>query len=645
MVTWLAGNRIRGTTAERVGASPTQATPTKIIDGSYTVLTYTANGKFIPKGSFNVDVLTVGGGGSGGTRRHGAGGGAGGYIETTSQSVTARNYTITVGAGGASTQSTSNASGSDGTYTAFDDGGAGEIKALGGGAGGGYSDAGSGGSGTYGSGGGSGGSITSGNPAGTSGQGNSGGYGTGSNGNGGGGGGSSSAGTNGSLSSGVGSDGGSGTNNNWTGSTIGYAGGGAGGHANNTGGSGTATHGAHAGAYPNNIADANSGAGGSAGDSMTENSEVYSGDGGSGIVIIRFLTSGNTYDVEDIGLMPSLTSGVGGWHEVGRTTLESDSNTITVSSIPNKRYYKLVYHINGVTGTANNFNIRLGSSTIDTGSNYAFRYAIDGVRSSSINQTVWKPNFNISSTGDHEAFTVGYISNLSSKEKLSQFHTVSDDGHGSNSDPHRYEMAGKWTNTSNIIDIIQVKHQTTASQFTSGSEVVVLGWDPADTHTTNFWEELASVELGSASDNLSTGTFTAKKYLWFQVFINSASSSRIKFQFNGDTANNYAFRYSGNGATPDASTGASPQGSLNASYNYANYNKFFNGFIINNSANEKFLTGINMEAPAGAGSAPNRVEFVGKWANTSAQITEIDVLSSATNAYGVGSIIKVWGSN
>ena len=147
--------------------------------------------------------------------------------------------------------------------------------------------------GTYGSGGGSGGAVTSGNPTGTAGQGNSGGYGTGSNGNGGGGGGSSSAGTNGSLSSGVGSDGGSGTNNNWTtGSNVGYAGGGAGGHANNTGGSGTATHGAHAGAYPNNVADANSGAGGSAGDSMTENSQVYGGTGGSGIVVVRYLTSG-----------------------------------------------------------------------------------------------------------------------------------------------------------------------------------------------------------------------------------------------------------------------------------------------------------------------------------------------------------------
>jgi hypothetical protein len=35
-----------------------------------------------------------------------------------------------------------------------------------------------------------------------------------------------------------------------------------------------------------------------------------------------------------------------------------------------------------------------------------------------------------------------------------------------------------------------------AGTFNTGSQkLVVLGWDPADTHTSNFWEELASVEL------------------------------------------------------------------------------------------------------------------------------------------------------
>ena len=48
----------------------------------------------------------------------------------------------------------------------------------------------------------------------------------------------------------------------------------------------------------------------------------------------------------------------------------------------------------------------------------------------------------------------------------------------------------------------------------------------------------------------------------------------------------------------------------------------------------------------GAGVAPRRVEVVGKWANTSSQITQIEVLDTAQGDLGLTSgTIKVWGSN
>jgi hypothetical protein len=47
--------------------------------------------------------------------------------------------------------------------------------------------------------------------------------------------------------------------------------------------------------------------------------------------------------------------------------------------------------------------------------------------------------------------------------------------------------------------------------------MVVLGWDPADTHTSNFWEELASVDLsGGAATNIDSGTITAKNIYGFK---------------------------------------------------------------------------------------------------------------------------------
>jgi hypothetical protein len=64
---------------------------------------------------------------------------------------------------------------------------------------------------------------------------------------------------------------------------------------------------------------------------------------------------------------------------------------------------------------------------------------------------------------------------------------------------------------------------------------------------------------------------------------------------------------------------------------------FTNIFVINNSANEKlFITDNVVSRTAGAGTAPNRQEIVNKWANTAAQITDIDLINRCT--YGSNSI-------
>ena len=48
---------------------------------------------------------------------------------------------------------------------------------------------------------------------------------------------------------------------------------------------------------------------------------------------------------------------------------------------------------------------------------------------------------------------------------------------------------------------------------------------------------------------------------------------------------------------------------------------------------------------AGAGTAPTRLEIVGKWANTSDQINIVEWRNPASTNYSTKSIIKVWGSN
>ena len=274
--------------------------------GSYTVHTFTSSANFVVTGSSgSVDYFMIAGGG-GGAGWSGGGGGAGGYISGT-LTATPQTYSIVIGSGGAG--GVHMAAGADGVDTT----GLGQT-AVGGG-GGGFSEqdpARSGGSG----GGGAATPAPGGQPgAGTAGQGYAGGHGAGTEhpwGHGGGGG-ASDVGNNGSWNTPRSGEGGAGIQNNLDGNNY-YYGGGGGGGAHNTnngseigwsfggiggggGGSGNETSGTgggsarNAGASPSNDSDggaggANTGGGGGGG----AGGGTTGGVGGSGIMIIRYLT-------------------------------------------------------------------------------------------------------------------------------------------------------------------------------------------------------------------------------------------------------------------------------------------------------------------------------------------------------------------
>lgn len=69
-------------------------------DGTYNYHMFPFSGTFTPTTAISADVLVIAGGGGGGGQRTGGGGGAGGLLAFTSQSLTATNYTVIVGAGG-----------------------------------------------------------------------------------------------------------------------------------------------------------------------------------------------------------------------------------------------------------------------------------------------------------------------------------------------------------------------------------------------------------------------------------------------------------------------------------------------------------------------------------------------------------------
>lgn len=324
---------------------------------------------------------------------------------------------------------------------------------------------------------------------------------------------------------------------------------------------------------------------------------------------------------------------VGGWVELDRTTLGSAASTIDVSSIPNKRYYQILVNYDDSVDSQLRFN---GIST----TTYADRSSTNGgVDGTLINAD--KMIMDQTAAGTNARLVIGYIANFSTKEKLAQFWTVKQQTAGAGTAPNRAEAVGKHAQTTNPIDQMTVVRTT--GTYPIGAELVVLGWDPADVHTTNFWEELDSTDFSGSAASFTSGTFPAKKYLWVQCYIEGTADLRpFAVQFNSDTGTNYAIRRSHNGEADSTFTGINHiegQGGSNVT------NLFWNMFIINNSANEKLCNIHSVSvATQGAATAPLRDEIVGKWANTSNQITSITVLGRSSGNITTGKL-KVWGSN
>jgi len=324
----------------------------------------------------------------------------------------------------------------------------------------------------------------------------------------------------------------------------------------------------------------------------------------------------------------------GGWKELGRTTLGSSGDSIDVSSLADKRYLMFLLDSRS-NGTAISTTWKANGST---GNEYSFRRNHDGTETDANTQPSAATSWTSIVTN---AFGVGYAANKSGKEKLFLEHEVYQNTAGAGTSTTRTENAFKWTGT-DVIDQLTM-HNSSSGDIVSGSELVVLGWDPSDTHTTNFWEELASVNASGSSTNLSSGTITAKKYLWIQCY-SEGTGGDILTTFNNDTGSNYTRRFSIDGGADGTSVNETSIANMHNA-GLGGDDAFSNWFIINNSANEKLVIGHSVQnGSAGAGTAPLRLEFVNKWANTSSQITEIDFDSQSGN-FGSDSIIKVWGSN
>jgi hypothetical protein len=266
--------------------------------GPYTIHTFTGSATFTPSFNGQVEVLVVAGGGGGGCGFNksacGGGGGAGGLQYVSSYGVSAgTGITVTVGAGGAGGPAANvspTGDGSNGSNSVF-----GGITTIGGGGGTTYFDTNGKNGGSGGGAGGAGGYTPIGGQ-GIPGQGNNGGnqVGAGQSTDStscGGGGGAGAVGANG-VTSQRGGNGGIGLPYSISGFSTYYAGGGGGGASLVGGGFGGLGGGANGGNIDSNGSNAVSytGGGGGGASSGPGNAATGGGTGGSGIVIVRYLT-------------------------------------------------------------------------------------------------------------------------------------------------------------------------------------------------------------------------------------------------------------------------------------------------------------------------------------------------------------------
>jgi hypothetical protein len=158
----------------------------------------------------------------------------------------------------------------------------------------------------------------------------------------------------------------------------------------------------------------------------------------------------------------------------------------------------------------------------------------------------------------------------------------------------------------------------------------------------DWWEELGRTTLGVAGDTISVASISARKYLQIRVHAFATGGNiLINVRFNNDSAANYTRRVSINGAAEVADVS---QTELNFSTAADAGDNYVVLDVINVSAREKVVTGHSVNRPtAGAANSVARGELTGKWANTSAQITRVDVVNTSTGDFAIGSEVVVLG--
>ena len=160
------------------------------------------------------------------------------------------------------------------------------------------------------------------------------------------------------------------------------------------------------------------------------------------------------------------------WAKNGTQTNGSTTDPIDLTLDSSLQFNFSIWHTLH-SGTVNS-GLRVGNSTIDTGNNYAWRHSFAGGTDTTGTSTASYVNLN---APDGDELQVMYFINIAAEEKLVIAFGCGENTSGAGTAPRRHETVGKWTNTSNQIDIIESYDSGGAGSYLTDSNLSALGTD------------------------------------------------------------------------------------------------------------------------------------------------------------------------
>lgn len=179
---------------------------------------------------------------------------------------------------------------------------------------------------------------------------------------------------------------------------------------------------------------------------------------------IESLADGTGFDAGSIPA--SALASDAGYIEIARTTLSVAGDTITVNSIPNRKYLRIIINALNTGGTIDTF-LRFNN---DSGSNYARRLSSNGAADVTGTGTTLITFGNAA----YPTYTIVDLDNISAQEKLATVMSIAQNTAGAANIPGRTVGTAKWANTASVISRVDVTNPGTGD-YAIGSEVIILG--------------------------------------------------------------------------------------------------------------------------------------------------------------------------